>query len=70
MNRTPVRVIETPVYRFVDLDDAAKEVARNWYRAVALDYDWWESTFEDAAAIGLKITAFELDRRRHANEHE
>lgn len=64
--RKPVRVIETPVYNFDDLDDDAKEKAREWYRNGALDYDWWDSTYEDAETIGLRIKSFELDRGRHA----
>lgn len=64
--RTPVRVIETPVYAFDDLDDDAKEVARNWWREGAFDYDWWDSIYSDAETIGLKITSFDLDRNRHA----
>jgi hypothetical protein len=64
--RTPARVIETPVYAFDDLDEDAKQAARNWYREGALDYDWWDSTYEDAETIGLRIKSFELDRGRHA----
>ena len=52
----------TTVYQFDELDDKAKERAREWYRAGALDYEWWESTYEDAAQVGLKITAFDLGR--------
>lgn len=29
---------------FNDLDDRAKERARDWYRRGALDYEWWDST--------------------------
>lgn len=64
--RKPVRIIETPVFNFDDLDEEAKENARNWYREGALDYDWWDSIFADAETIGLKITGFELDRGRYA----
>ncbi len=64
--RKPVRVIETPVFNFEDLDDKAKDVARDWYREGALDHDWWDSTFDDAETIGLKIESFEIDRGRHA----
>jgi hypothetical protein len=49
-------------YQFDELSDRAKEVARAWFRDGALDYEWWESTYEDAAQIGLKITGFDLGR--------
>lgn len=52
----------TAVYQFDELDNKAKERAREWYRAGALDYDWWESVYEDAAQVGLKITGFDVGR--------
>lgn len=54
------RQITTTVYQFDELNDKAKERAREWYRAGALDYEWWESVYEDAAQVGLKITGFDL----------
>lgn len=39
------------VYKFDELDDSAKETARNWYREGALDYEWWE--FEDTKTIAI-----------------
>lgn len=39
------------VYQFDELDEKAKERAREWYRAGALDYEWWESVYEDAAQL-------------------
>lgn len=50
------------VYQFDELDDKAKERAREWYRVGALDYEWWESVYEDAGQVGLKITGFDLGR--------
>ena len=50
----------TTVYQFDELSDKAKEKAREWYRSGALEYEWWESTYEDAAQVGLKITGFDL----------
>jgi hypothetical protein len=61
-----VKTIETTVYQFKELSDEAKEKAREWYRDGALDYEWWDFTYLDAADIGLKITEFDLDRNRHA----
>lgn len=61
-----MKEIITKVYEYNELSDKAKEKARNWYREGALDYDWWDSTYEDAANIGLKIKSFDLDRNRHA----
>lgn len=61
-----MKTITTTVYEFDELNDKAKEKARDWYRDGALDYEWWDSTYEDAERAGLKITSFDLDRNRHA----
>lgn len=53
-------------YQFDELSDEAKDKAREWYRTGALDYEWWESTYEDASNVGLKLTGFDLERNRHA----
>lgn len=57
-----MRIKEIKLYQFNELNDEAKEKARDWYRSVALDYEWWEDTYEDAKTIGLKIEGFDLDR--------
>lgn len=59
-----MRTIETKVYKFDELSNEAKEVARNWYREYAFDYEWWDFTYEDAERIGLKITSFDIDRHK------
>ena len=53
---------EILIYKFDELSSKAKEVARDWFRQGALDHDWWDSIYEDAANIGLKITSFDTDR--------
>ena len=62
-----MRIIETKVYPFSELSDDAKQRAIENLSNINVDYNWWESTYEDAERIGLKITAFDLDRNRHAN---
>lgn len=54
------------IYTFDELIEKAKEKARDWWREGALDYNWWQFIYEDADGIGLKISGFDLDRRRHA----
>jgi hypothetical protein len=63
-----MKIIETKVYEFDELNDAAKEKARDWYRALPFNgEDAWENVKEDADQIGLTIYA--LDARRN-NEGE
>jgi hypothetical protein len=50
------------IYKFNQLSDKAKDCARDWWREGALDYGWWESIYEDAERIGLKITGFDTGR--------
>lgn len=52
-------VIETTVFTFDELSDAAKERAREWYREGNLDYDWWDCTYDDFSAI-CEILGVEL----------
>ena len=48
------------VFYFAELEDDAKEKARDWYRNGALDYEWWDCVYEDAitcaAILGIEIT--------------
>lgn len=39
------------VFSFDELDDRAKEKARDWFRGGALDYEWWDYVYEDASTI-------------------
>lgn len=47
----PIEVTHT-LYTFDELSDRAKNRAREWYRQGALDYDWWDSVYDDAAECG------------------
>ncbi|PYE87556.1 antitoxin of toxin-antitoxin stability system [Phyllobacterium leguminum] len=53
------KIIETTVYRFDELSDAAKEKARAWYREGGFDYDWYDSVYGDfqqiAEILGLRL---------------
>ena len=59
-----VRLSITRLFSFEELEDEAKEKARDWYREQGglLDYEWWDCLYEDAKNIGVKITAFDLSR--------
>ncbi len=49
------RTKQTTVYTYDELSDKAKERARDWYREGNLDYDWWDSVYEDAATRGQEL---------------
>jgi hypothetical protein len=50
------------LYDYDELSEDAKLKALDWYASCAMHDEWWESVYEDAARIGLKITGFDSDR--------
>jgi len=69
------------LYQFDELSDDAKQKAITDNRGINVSYDWWHSIYDDAEAIGLKITEFDLYRNlidegyavrvnRHCTGHE
>jgi hypothetical protein len=56
------RTVSKTVFQFDELSDSAKESARAWYRDGALDYDWWEFVYSDAAECG-KLMGIDLNQK-------
>jgi hypothetical protein len=50
------------LYNFDELSDRAKEKAREWYREGALDFDWYDSVYDDASHIG-DILGININKR-------
>lgn len=48
-------------YKFDELSEKAQENAIEKLYDLNVDYDWWDCIYEDAARIGLKIMAFDID---------
>jgi len=65
-----MRIQETKVYKFDELSDKAKDVARDWFREGCFDYDWYRYIYDDAGRIGLRITEFDVDRNTIDGELE
>ena len=57
------RIIETEVFTYEELDDRAKEKARDWYRKGVFDYDWWDCLYDDAAEIA-DLLGIDLRQKR------
>lgn len=57
-----IKTESTEVYKFEELDDAAQDKAIEQIGQFQCEYDWWDSTYEDAERIGLTITSFDCDR--------
>jgi len=59
-----MRTIETTVYKFDELNENAKQKALQQFYDLNVSHDWWDYTYDDAKNVGIKITAFDLDRRK------
>lgn len=57
-----MRTHKIKLYKFDELSDESKQKALEGLGDINVGYEWWDTTFYDANMIGLKITAFELDR--------
>lgn len=54
------------IYTFAELSEEGKKQAIKKLSDINVDSDWWDSTYEDAERIGLKLQYFDLDRNNHA----
>jgi len=61
-----MKTVTLNLYKFNELSESAKETAISELAYINTEIDWWESIYEDAKMIGLKITSFDLDRNRNA----
>lgn len=50
------------LYTFDELPEDIQEKAIEKLWDINVNYEWWESVYEDAETIGLKISEFDLDR--------
>ncbi len=62
-----MRTIRTKVYQFSELSKEAKQKAIETHFDININCDWWESVYEDAGQIGLKITGFDIDRASYCD---
>ncbi len=52
----------TEVFKYEELDDRAKEKAREWYTRDYPDYEWWDSCYDDFQRI-CEIIGVELETK-------
>ena len=57
-----IDTVKTEVFKFDELSKEAQQIALEKLYDLNVNYDWWESVYEDAGSIGLKITGFDIDR--------
>lgn len=56
----------TTLYTFDELSPEAKYKAVLQLWDINVEFNWWDSLYDDAENIGLKITEFDLYQYRHA----
>jgi hypothetical protein len=57
-----MRTIRVKLYKFDELSAESKQKAINQYLDINVDYNWWNTVYEDAEQAGLKINEFDIDR--------
>jgi len=57
-----MRTVRTKVYKFEELTTEAQNKAIQSFGDINVDYDWWNSVYDDAEQIGLEIKEFNIDR--------
>lgn len=57
-----MKTVKINLYQFSELSKKAQEKALETFVNTALDFEWWDSVYDDAKTICLKITGFDLDR--------
>jgi len=62
-----IDIVKTEVFKFNELSDNGKENAIEGLCDINVDYEWWESVYEDAEQIGIKITGFDIGRSAYCS---
>ena len=62
---TDMKTIQLNIFRFDELDDKAKEKARNWYRGITCDDSFWseytiDEVVEQAGYMGIAIDTHQV----------
>jgi uncharacterized protein YqkB len=62
-----MRIKETKVYTFSELNEDAKQQALENLADININHDWWEHIYFDAEKIGCEINGFDIDRGNDCN---
>lgn len=55
------------LYQFSELSEQAKEKAINNLSEINISDEWWNTVYDDAENIKVKITGFDIDRASYCN---
>lgn len=57
-----IKIINLEVRQFQDCNKELQDKIIERYAKTNVDYEWWDSIYDDAKTIGLEITGFDIDR--------
>lgn len=55
-----MRIMETKVYPFEELNEAAKKTAIDNLYDLNVDHQWWDCTYDEAKNLGFEIRGFDV----------
>ena len=65
-----MRIIETKVYQFDELDEQTKEKAIDNYRYISVENDFWYDCIKEILnSAGIELRSFDIDRGSFAEIH-
>jgi hypothetical protein len=62
-----IEITERKLYPYAELSDKAKQKALESLRDINMDHAWWDFIYEDAAMVGIEITAFDCGYRSYCD---
>ena len=62
-----IKKYEIKCYQFDELSEETKEKVIEEMWDINVNYEWWDSTYEDAKNVGIKIISFDIDRGSYCN---
>ena len=57
-----MKTVTINLYQFSELSNESQAKAVSRLRDINTDFDWWDSVYEDAEQVNLKIKGFDIDR--------
>lgn len=57
-----MKTVTINIYQFSELSNESQAKAVSRLRDINTDFDWWDSVYEDAEQVNLKIKGFDIDR--------
>ena len=61
LNNYRMKQVTITLYELDELSEASRISAIESLRSINVEHDWWDSLYEDALSVGLKLTGFDLD---------